>query len=126
MDSFYTQAPEELFISLSHLATTQTLPSNQRFLESGNKNLAGPYLKNTNDVPNTDYIDKILFRQKRFKSMYVRLIIIMRCNEVGCRVPAVPAAGEPGGGGVHAPGHHVRALLELLRCLQPTYCQMSD
>ena len=35
----------------------------------------------------------------------------------------MPAAGEPGGGGVHAPGHHVRAILELLRCgsQQPTY-----
>lgn len=36
----------------------------------------------------------------------------------------MPAAGEPGGGGVHPPGHHVRAILELLRCSgsqQPTY-----
>ena len=36
----------------------------------------------------------------------------------------MPAAGEPGGGGVHAPSHHVRAILELLRCSgcqQPTY-----
>ena len=65
-------------------------------------------------MPNTDYIDKILSRQKRFKSMYVGLIMLC-CNEFGCRVPAVPAAGEPGGGGLHAPGHHVRALLELLR-----------
>ena len=56
--------------------------------------------------------------------MYVGLILIMLYNEVGCRVPAVPAAGEPGGGGVHSPGHHVRAILELLRCSgsqQPTY-----
>ena len=48
--------------------------------------------------------------------------VVMRLSE--CRVPAVPAAGEPGGGGVHAPGHHVRAILELLRCSgsqQPTY-----
>ena len=35
----------------------------------------------------------------------------------------MPAAGEPGGGGVHAPRHHVRALLELLRWAA---CILSD